>query len=59
MPQGCFATLTRLIGVWGEPVETKVFKGSLLATWLNLPISGGGWVERRVLIDEGGFWRHV
>ncbi|RJX22318.1 MAG: hypothetical protein C4575_01780 [Desulforudis sp.] len=53
------ATLARFVFVWGNPVEARKVPDGLLATWFNLPFPGGGWAERRVLIDNGGFWKHV
>jgi hypothetical protein len=53
------ATLARLIGVWGDPVEVWETSDGLLATWINLPLPGGAWAERRVLIGNSGFWKHV
>lgn len=53
------ATLARLVFVWGEPVEARKTSEGLLATWVNLPLRGGAWAERRVMIGNGGFWKHV
>jgi hypothetical protein len=53
------AALARLVSVWGNPVEARETPDGLLATWVNLPLRGGAWAERRVLIGSGGFWKHV